>query len=203
MGLKDIRQGLLGGSFDPVHLTHIELARQARRHLGLHTVTLIPAASPWQRGVLGASADQRLDMLRIAATDEPGIDISTVEIERGGPTYTIDTLRALPQGPQYFWILGADQLENFCTWHAWEDIVERVELAVAGRPDSSLTPPSDLQAHLDKLKRRLHIIPLPLTKLSATKVRQRIADNLSVEGMLHPGVAQYIQQHGLYRHPAA
>ena len=197
------RHGLLGGSFDPVHLAHIELARQARQHLALDTVTLIPAARPWQRGTLDADSHQRLDMLRIAISDEPHLEISTVEIERDGPTYTIDTLRALPPEPQYFWILGADQLENFCSWKEWEEIAARVHLAVAGRPGSALTPPSALQDRLQALGHELHILPMPPTGLSATLIRQRIADGLSVEGMLHPGVAQYIQRHGLYRHPAA
>jgi len=198
-----MRQGLLGGSFDPVHLAHMELARQARRHLLLDTVTLIPAAQPWQRGTLGANARQRLDMLRIAIGDETGLEISTVEIERGGPTYTIDTLRALPPDRRYFWILGADQLENFCSWKEWEDIAARVHLVVAARPGSELAPPAALRARLRAAQRELHILPMSPTGLSATAIRQRIATGQTVEGMLHPGVAQYIQRHGLYRHPAA
>lgn len=202
MDLTPRRQGLLGGSFDPVHRAHIELARQALQHLALDGVTLIPAAQPWQRGRLGATARQRLDMLELAATGETGLDISPVEIERGGPTYTIDTLRGLPPGTEYFWILGADQLANFCSWAEWEEIVSRVQLAVAARPGSDLAAPALLQALLARLGRKLHIIPMPPSALSATAVRRRIAAGETVETMLPPGVAQYIQQHGLYRHPA-
>lgn len=201
--MKHQRQGLLGGSFDPVHIAHIELARQALRHLALDGVTLIPAARPWQRGALGASPHQRLDMLKLAISGEPGLDISTVEIERGGPTYTIDTLRALPPEPRYFWILGADQLENFCSWHEWENIAARVHLAVAARPGAELDPPAALTDLLESQGRTLHIIPMPPIDLSATAIRQRISAGQTVEDMLHPSVAQYIQRHGLYRHPAA
>jgi len=203
MDLTPKRQGLLGGSFDPVHRAHIELARQALHHLALDEVTLIPAAQPWQRSRLGATARQRLDMLELAVAGETGLNISPVEIERGGPTYTIDTLRTLPPGPEYFWILGADQLANFCSWGNWEEIVSRVQLAVAARHGSDLTPPAPLQALLASLSRQLHIIPMPPIDLSATSVRRHIAAGQTTETMLPPGVAQYIQQHGLYRHPAA
>lgn len=197
------RHGLLGGSFDPVHLAHVELARQALHHLPLDRVTLIPAARPWQRGALGASPTQRLEMLELAIAGSPGLQISAVEIEREGPTYTIDTLRSLPQGVQYFWILGADQLENFCSWKSWEDIVALVRLAVAARPGSSLKPPAALQERLAALGRPLHRIPMPPVDLSATVIRHRIATGQGIDTMLHPSVAQYIQQHGLYRHSAA
>lgn len=203
MDLKPVRQGLLGGSFDPVHLAHIELAQQALRHLALNGVTLIPAAQPWQRSELGASASQRLDMLKLAIEGQAGLDISTVEIDRDGPTYTVDTLRALPPEHQYFWILGADQLENFCTWKQWQEVAGRVHLAVAARPGSQLEAPAALRTLLESQERKLHVIPMPPIDLSATAIRQRLATGQTAEGMLHPGVAQYIQRHGLYRHPAA
>ena len=171
--------------------------------LQLDSVTLIPAARPWQRGALGASTTQRLAMLELAVAGSPGLQISTVEIEREGPTYTIDTLHGLPQGAEYFWILGADQLENFCSWKSWEDIVSLVRLAVAARPGSSLVPPAALQDRLAALGRRLHRIPMAPVDLSATVIRQRIASGQAIDTMLHPSVAQYIQQHGLYRHSAA
>lgn len=197
------RQGLLGGSFDPVHVAHIALARHALRHLQLESVMLIPAAHPWQRDQLGATGQQRLDMLRIATADEAGMEVSAAEIERGGSTYTIDTLRGLPAGRQYFWILGADQLANFCTWKAWQEIIAQVELAVAARPGSELHPPAALQARLKALGHELHVLPMPPTDISATAIRRLIARDQPTDSMLHPGVAQYIQRHGIYRTLAA
>lgn len=198
MALTRLRQGLLGGSFDPVHVAHIELARQALSHLQLSGVTLIPAAQPWQRDTLGASAQQRLEMLRLATAGEARLDISAIEIERGGPTYTIDTVRALPTDKDYFWILGADQLENFCSWKQWDEIVRRVNLAVAARPGARLSAPKPLKEWLATHGRRLHVIPMAPIELSATAIRQRIGAGQTVEGMLHPSVAQYIQRNGLY-----
>ena len=197
------RHGLLGGSFDPVHRAHIALANHARRHLNLDTVTLIPAAQPWQRGALRASAEHRLEMLRIAVAEETGLDISTVELERSGPTYTLDTLKSLPSGPEYFWILGADQLANFCTWKGWKEIAALVQLVVAARPGSELTAPAPLQERLQGLGRKLHTLPMQPSDISATEIRRRLAQGLDASAMLHPGVAQYIQQHQLYVHPAA
>ena len=197
------RVGLLGGSFDPVHRAHVELAQCARRHLSLDCVKLIPAAQPWQREALGADAADRIEMLSLAVANEPGLEISTVEIERGGPTYTIDTVRQLPPDHVYFWILGADQLENFCSWKDWKEIIARVHLAVAARPGSNLEPDEQLAVGLRALDRMLHVIPMPPDTLSATTIRHRLSTHQNVEGMLHPGVAQYIHQHGLYRDSAA
>ena len=197
--MSRLKQGLLGGSFDPVHFAHIELARQALRHLGLDGVTLIPAAQPWQRAALGASSEQRLAMLELAVQGETGLDVSALEIERGGPTYTIDTVLALPSNKDYFWILGADQLANFCTWKQWDDIAEKVELAVAARPGSAMSVPPALREWLTSHARQLHFIPMEPMELSATAIRQRVSSGQAIDGMVHPSVAQYIQRHGLYR----
>ena len=193
------RIGLLGGSFDPVHLAHVELARCAMRHLHLDSVRLIPAAQPWQRGALGADPDDRVAMLRLAVANVPGLEIDTVEIDRGGPTYTIDTVRTLPPGKEYFWILGADQLANFCSWKNWEEIVERVHLAVAARPGSHIAPAATLRTRLEELGQALHVIPMAPNTLSATEIRHRLSSNQNVDGMLDASVAQYIHHNGLYR----
>ena len=131
------RIGLLGGSFDPVHLAHVALAQSALSALALEQVQLIPTANPWQREALQATPAQRLDMLALAIADQPGLAVNPIEIERGGATYTIDTLRALPGDARYVWLLGADQLANFCTWRAWDEIAERVDMAVAVRPHAA------------------------------------------------------------------
>lgn len=196
--------GLLGGSFDPVHHVHLALARMALHTLNLVEVQFIPAAQPWQRGALGASPAQRLAMLQLAIANEPGLTVNSVEIDRGGPTYTIDTLRALPSpapgAPRPVWILGSDQLVNFCTWHAWRDIVERVDLAVAVRPGSDAQPPAELAALLHPASgpARLHTLPLDPQALSATDIRQRVAQGLSIDSLTPAPVVDYIRTHHLY-----
>lgn len=189
--------GLLGGSFDPVHQAHIALALAALDTLALDHVQLLPAARPWQRSALSAGPDHRLRMLEIACGGEPRLQVNPLELQRTGPTYTIDTLRALPQGPRYTWIMGADQLVNFCTWHDWREIVQRVRLAVAQRPGSPLaTPPALAQALPPGA---LRLIPFTARDTSATAIRQSLAAGDSADDMLDPRVLDYIRTHQLYR----
>lgn len=193
------RIGLLGGSFDPVHVAHIALADTARQFLGLDQVQLIPAANPWQRQPLKASAPHRLRMLELAIAGHPALAINPVEIERGGAPYTADTVRALPGGPQYFWLLGTDQLQNFCTWRDWQDIAARIELAVATRPGASIAPPAELAAWLAAHRRQLHELPFAPMAVSASDIRQRLAAGAATDGLLPEPVAAYIATHHLYR----
>jgi len=191
--------GLLGGSFDPVHVAHVALSRAALHELALDEVQLIPASQPWQRGALVATPDQRLAMLDLALRDEPKLHVNPIEIQRGGQTYTIDTLHQLPEGPSYVWILGADQLANFCTWHKWREIAACVSIAVARRPGADAAPPAPLQELLDELKRPLLQLPFPPMPISASAIRERLAQGESTQGLLDPAVARYIELHKLYR----
>lgn len=197
MGIKKI--GLLGGSFDPVHLTHIALAEAARKHLELDDVQLIPAANPWQRQALAASPQHRLAMLELAIAGKPGLSVNPIEIQRGGQTYTMDTLEELPRDAVYFWILGSDQLANFCSWHRWEDIAELVHLAVAERPGDNTQAPAPLRQALDRAGKHLTRLPFEASQVSASDIRRRLAQGLPVSGMLNHAVIQYIQRHDLYQ----
>ena len=193
-----MRIGLLGGSFDPVHNAHLSLAHAALNALKLDQVQLIPAGQPWQRAPLGASPEHRLEMLRLATRDTSVFKVNPIEIHRIGPTYTIETLQALDPAHEYFWILGADQLTNFCTWHQWTDIVERVHLAVAQRPGSTIVAPNALKQWLSTHQRKLLEIPFQPLDVSATAIRKRIAHKQSAQDLLPEVVEQYIHQHGLY-----
>ena len=193
------RIGLLGGSFDPVHVAHLALARAALRDLHLQQVQFIPAANPWQRAPLQAAPEHRLRMIELAIDGQPGLAANPIELDRGGATYTIDTLLALPDGPRYVWLLGTDQLANFCTWRQWQDIAARVELAVATRPGTPLAPPPELAAWLAAHGQGLAELPFAPMAVSASDIRARLARGDSTEGLLAPPVAQYIAQHGLYR----
>ena len=112
LGIRKI--GILGGSFNPIHNAHLRLALAAWQFLDLDQVHLMPAGQPWQKQALQVSAENRLAMLRLATQDTPQLLINTMEIERDGLTYTIDTLKELPPDAKYFWLMGSDQLNNFC-----------------------------------------------------------------------------------------
>lgn len=193
------RIGLLGGSFDPIHLAHMALARTALRELRLAQVQFIPAANPWQRAPLRAAPKHRLRMIELAIDGEAGLAVNPIELERGGATYTIDTLRALPADVQYVWLLGADQLANFCTWNQWQEIAALVDLAVATRPGSPLAPPGELAQWLAAHGRGLQALPFAPMDVSASDIRARLARGESTSGQLPPQVARYIADHGLYQ----
>jgi nicotinate-nucleotide adenylyltransferase len=194
-----MRIGLLGGSFDPVHCAHLALAQAALATLHLDRVQLVPAGQPWQRPALGASPEHRLNMLGLATKGLDCLEINPIEIHRTGPTYTIDTIQALEPKNEYFWILGTDQLANFCTWHKWQDIALYVKLAVAQRPGSTLTPPLALSQWLNAHQRTLLVIPFEPLDVSATTIRYRLAQQQSARDLLPEVVEQYIHEHGLYR----
>ncbi|MBV7486988.1 nicotinate (nicotinamide) nucleotide adenylyltransferase [Bordetella sp. BOR01] len=197
MGVNRI--GLLGGSFDPVHLAHLALARAALDELHLAQVQFIPAANPWQRAPLRAAPRHRLRMIELAIDGQSRLAANPIELERGGATYTIDTLRALPANANYVWLLGTDQLANFCSWHQWQAIVERVDLAVATRPGTPLAPPAELAAWLATHGRVLAELPFTPMAVSASDIRDRLAQGKATTGLLPPQVASYIADHGLYR----
>lgn len=192
--------GLLGGSFNPIHLAHIRLATTALQQLSLDEVQLIPAGQPWQKAPLAVSSEQRLAMLKIAIKGIAGLRINTIELERKGPSYTIDTLRELPRqsGERYYWLMGTDQINNFCTWRAWQEILDYVQLVVAKRPDYAFTPPVELLTVLQQKGCNLIFLNMPEIDLSSTAVRQKLLDHAPVDNLLNPAVLAYIQAHKLY-----
>ncbi|HQR19342.1 MAG TPA: nicotinate (nicotinamide) nucleotide adenylyltransferase [Burkholderiaceae bacterium] len=219
--------GLLGGSFDPIHVGHLQLARDALANLPIAEVRLIPAAQPWQKEPMTA-AEHRAQMIRLAIDSElPFVRrrmiLDLAEIERGGPTYTIDTLRELrsrlgPEVPLVL-IMGADQFERFDTWREWERIPELAHIAVARR--AAATP--KLGPALQKLRDARYlkyagdlvdspagqIVDLAMTPVdaSATEVRRLLGearspqDDARLAATVPPAVLDYIRAHHLYRGP--
>jgi nicotinate-nucleotide adenylyltransferase len=195
------RIGLLGGSFDPIHRAHLELAHCARRELGLDAVWLIPVGQPWQRGALQADPAQRWDMLQLALQGQPGLRACDLELRRDGPSYTIDTLRELlaaHPATQFTLIVGADQLANLQSWRDWQQIVALADLAAARRPGHAELPAPALLEALARGGHRLHRLPMAEQDVSATAVRERARRGLHLQDALLPAVARYIEQHRLY-----
>lgn len=200
------RIGVYGGSFDPPHRGHLALARSAREALSLDRVLWVPAGDPWQKtdrpGHRVTDSVHRAAMVRAALASRSGFVLDHREIERSGPSYTIDTVRELlVEQPQaaIFLILGQDQYERLSTWHDWRELLACVTLAVAGRDDCAVaTPPS-----LAQVGHRVEPVPMPPVAVSSTEIRARIeagsrAASLVPE-MVSAAVARYIDQHHLYR----
>jgi nicotinate-nucleotide adenylyltransferase len=194
------RVGLFGGSFDPVHNAHLALAQSALGALALDELRWVPAGAPWQKASMEATATQRAEMVRLAIAGEPRYRFEPCEIERDGPSYTIDTVLALQvSNPQVHWflLLGQDQLARLHTWHRWRELVGLVDLAVANRDgEVPRTPPE-----LGEARVSLTQVPLPAMAVSSTEIRSRVATGQEILSLVPPAVARYIAEHGLYRNP--
>jgi nicotinate-nucleotide adenylyltransferase len=193
------RIGLYGGSFDPVHCAHLALADSALDALALDELRWIPAGVPWQRPHLLAPAEHRLAMLELALADpqwaDPRFLIDRCELERSGPSYTIDTvlqLQAAQPGQCWFLLIGQDQHARLHTWHRWRELLGRVKLAVAVRPGvrRTLDPEVLAAGH--------HALPMLPQDLSGTALRERIAAGEPIAGLVPVAVAGYIDSHRLY-----
>lgn len=201
------RVGILGGSFDPVHYGHLLLADVAREHLNLDRVLLIPAAvSPLKPSGPVASAKDRVDMLRLATSGTPWVEISTVEIDRGATSYTIDTMRQLVAertGEELYLILGSDQVASLQDWHQPAEIFHLVRPGLVDRPGFQLPPADFLQrvggTSLAAAVERDGLIPMPPVDISSTDLRQRVAAGKSIRFRTPRAVEQYIAEHGLYK----
>lgn len=132
--------GLLGGSFDPIHTGHLQLASDALAQLGLAEVRFVPAGQPWQKGAITPAA-QRVHMLTLALRGQSRWQLDTREVQRPGPSYTVDTLREFREefGPQrsLVWLLGFDQLRQLDTWHRWQELIGLAHIAYARRAGSA------------------------------------------------------------------
>jgi nicotinate-nucleotide adenylyltransferase len=206
------RVGLLGGTFDPIHVGHLDLAHAARHALGLAEVMLLPSNSPMHRAHPAASAAHRFAMVALASLDQEGLTVSDAEIDAGGPSYTADTLdrlaaRGMDLGRVVF-ITGADAFHDIATWKDYPAVLDRCHFAVVSRPEY---PAPGLRAALPSLASRMietpcempsrpaiFLVSAPTAPVSSTDVRQRLARGEDVDGLVPASVARYIARQGLY-----
>ncbi len=197
------RIGLFGGSFDPPHRAHVALARSALDDLGLDEVRWIPAGRPWQKTRVITPGSDREAMVRLCIEGEPRFVLDRIELDRDGPTYTLDTVRALQAAPEAAgvaeWVLliGADQYASLHTWQDWPELLQRVTLAVANRPGPAMAPNPDVMRHPHR------VVPLAMLDISSTDIRDRVARGAPIDDLVPPAVAGYIDQHALYREGTA
>jgi nicotinate-nucleotide adenylyltransferase len=190
------RIGLFGGSFDPVHNAHLALARQTLDQLKLDELRWVPVGQAWQKDRAMTSAAQREAMLRLTIDGEPRFVLERCELERSGPSYTLDTLRELQAatpGAHWYLVIGHDQYRNLHTWHGVAELLQRVTLAVARRPGEPVEADARVRAA------PLVALALPPMDISATDIRRRVAAGMDISTLVPSAVALYIHQHGLYR----
>lgn len=200
------RIGILGGTFDPIHLGHLEAASAARKALALDHVLLLPSRVPPHRSLEPrASVYHRFAMTALAAGCSEGVLASDLELRRDGPSYTVLTLEALhhegASASSLFFIIGADAFAEIDTWYDYPRVLTLANFAVVARPGAA-------DARADSIADPRPLIPDPSTSVlyvdaptpdvSSTDIRRRVANGESIEGLVPPGVAQHIRRHRLY-----
>ena len=191
------RLGLFGGAFDPPHRAHLLVAQEALKQCGLSRVVLIPNGVPPQKGETSGTKEDRFRMVQLLVRGRRGLTASRIEIDREGPSYTIDTIRAMkddyPEGLCF--ILGADRLLGIDTWREYRALLRSVPFVVAPRagiPLSSFSgPPYD--------EATVRVLDMAAVDLSSSFVRERVARGETIESWVPRGVAAYVRSRGLYR----
>ena len=205
--------GVFGGTFDPIHVAHLALAEEAADSLGLERVLFVPAGSPPHKpGVAVTPGADRLAMLRLAIAGNERFEVSRIELDREGPSYTVDTLEALAAGRSsdgapsddtglITLILSADAFLGLRSWRQPRRVLELARLAVAPRDGYPEAGPDFLSTHFPDLAGRAVFLDGPRIRLSASVLRERAAAGRSLRYLVPDAVAAYIGDHGLYRNP--
>lgn len=196
------RLGMLGGAFDPPHCAHFVLAQVAIDQMQLDELRIIPTGQAWHKARTLTAAQHRLAMCELGFSGLKRAVVDPRETLRSGATYTFDTLTELHwefPAAQLFLVLGEDQAGAFTTWHRWEELVDLAIICVAARADVSGAS-GRFSAEFAP-KSPFHRLKLPLFSVSATDIRQRVADHKDVSPLVFDSVARYIEQHHLYLTP--
>jgi nicotinate-nucleotide adenylyltransferase len=186
------RLGILGGTFDPVHIGHVVAAVDVRAELALDRVLMVPAGDPWQkRGQVVGAPEQRFAMAELACAGLEGIDVSRVEIDAAGPSVTADTLERLEaDGRELVLMLGADAVANMPTWRRLEETRELAGIAVIERAGEHAVPPGPGW--------RFEHVTIPRLDVSSSEIRRRVGLGLPIDGLTPPSVVKFIRDEGLY-----
>jgi len=195
--------GIMGGTFDPIHNGHLAMAEAVNSELGLAEVRFVPAGQPWLKvDSLVSPAEHRVQMVRLAIAGKPGFSLSTIEIDRPGTTYTVDSmaeLRAqLGAGDDLFFILGWDSLVELPQWREPSRLVTLCRLVAVPRPGCPRPDLKALEAAIPGLSARVVLMDRPEIDISASEIRERVARGLPISHLVPEPVARYIREHRLY-----
>jgi nicotinate-nucleotide adenylyltransferase len=205
--------GILGGTFDPIHLGHTHIANQVVTRLGLQRLQFMPCDLPVHRGSPHASAEQRCEMIQLAIEDSPAFSLNRIELQFGGPSFTVDSLRRIHQGPAFqpgedslVLILGADAFNGFASWKQPGQILQLAHLVVCCRPgfeiDENLFAAHRVATPAQLRRRNAGAIielAVDAPDCSSSLVRGILQQGQAARQYLNPAVADYIDQHKLYR----
>lgn len=195
--------GVMGGTFDPIHNGHLAMARETRARLNLDWVVFVPAGQPWMKSARPLTpAVHRFEMVRLAIAPYPYFRLSRIEVDRAGPTYTIDTITELRAGlaasEEVYFILGWDSLAQLPHWRDVPQLIKLCRLVAIPRPGYSLPDLKSLAEQIPGLAARLVLLDRPLIDISATDIRKRVAQGLPIDHLVPKAVAEYIEKLRLY-----
>jgi len=196
--------GVLGGTFDPVHNGHLVVAEELGRKLGLEEVLFVPAGQPWMKeGTAISPAEHRLEMLLLATASNPRFNVSTIELERDGPTYSVDTIAELKDSLSartgIYVMVGFDALAELPRWKEPGRLLEMCQVVGFRRPGHEELDMRALNAAVPGAPERIMIVDVPAVDISATEIRRRVSRGLSISNMVPEEVERYIAENGLYR----
>jgi nicotinate-nucleotide adenylyltransferase len=195
--------GVLGGTFDPIHMGHLIIAEEVRARLDLAEVLFVPAGQPWLKtNNVISPAEHRVEMVRLAIAKEPSFKLSTMEIERPGPSYTVDTMAELSRQigvrDKLFFILGWDNLNQLPRWHEPSRLVRLCRLVPVRRVGYASPDLDALEAAVPGLSQSIIMLDTPQIQISSSEIRDRVARGLSIHHLVPEPVERYIKEHRLY-----
>jgi nicotinate-nucleotide adenylyltransferase len=194
------RLGVMGGTFDPIHNGHLVCAEEACWQFHLDEVVFVPAGQPWQKRDV-SPAEDRYMMTLLATAPNLRFSVARIEIDRGGPTYTLDTIRVLrsfyADRADIFFVTGADAVSQILTWKDPSAVLDEAHFIAASRPEYDLAG-----LDLDRFGGRVSRMEIPALSISSTDIRRRVAEGRPIRYLVPREVAQYIAERGLYRVPA-
>jgi len=191
--MSRLRLGVMGGTFDPIHNGHLVAASEVAAAFDLDEVLFVPTGEPWQKAEVTPTSDRYL-MSEIATAANPRFKVSRVDIDRAGPTYTVDTLRDLHYAYQHaelFFITGADAVTSIASWKDSADLWDLAKFVAVTRPGHVLDLP-------DAPEGAIEVLEIPALAISSTDIRERVSQGKPIWYLVPDGIVQYIAKHGLY-----
>lgn len=195
------KTGVLGGTFDPIHNGHLAVAREVMSRLSLDRVIFVPAGMPpLKKGGPVAPCEDRVNMVRLAIADEPGYQLSRVEVDRPGPSYTVDTVSGLKDeyGDEIYFVMGWDNLAELYRWKEPGRLGEICWIVAVPRPGCGRPDLDSLEALIPALRSSVILLESPLVDISASGIRERLSRGLAIERLVPAEVEEYIKRSGLY-----
>lgn len=200
---KRQRVGIMGGTFDPIHIGHLIISEEVREKFNLDYVLFVPARVPPHKQESAKEAIHRYNMVKLAIKGNPRFCVSDIEMKRNGPSYTIDTLREFRQiygkDTDLYFIAGTDTIRDLPNWNDHKELLSLCEFIGATRPDGT-DDIEDIITYFGDLGSRIHRLRVPKLEISSTELRQRLKEGRNVRYLLPDAVLQYIKIHGVYKH---